>query len=148
MLASDGSKPNKKIYNKFSLEYVTMIACGYSEEIIEEDIRTFNRKKIDEICIGESNDYIEVARLAPSMMNIQPWKFLIKDKFIHIYCKKTSIIFNKFKFKNYRISIGIALCHMFENSKNKGEKIEFIKQEEQDVQDINKFDYIISIKIV
>jgi len=139
-------KPNKKICSKFKLEYVTMIACGYSEELEDNNIRSFNRKEIEEICIGESNSYIEAARVAPSAMNKQPWKFIVKNDFIHVYCEKVSGLFKDSKLKSYRISVGIALCHMFENSKNKDEKIEFIKQEES-IELINKFEYIISIKI-
>ena len=40
------SKPNKKISKKFKLEYVTMIACGYTdEEIYRQSNEEFKRKR-------------------------------------------------------------------------------------------------------
>lgn len=105
----------------------------------------FKRKTIEEICIGIPNEYIEASRLAPSVLNLQPWKLIVEDNVIHVYCRKTIKILDSMLSKLYRISIGIMLCHIFETSKKKNQKIEFDKKEE--IQEIENFEYIISINM-
>lgn len=143
------AKPKKKTYEKFKLEYITMIACGYTDvKVFREDKKEFKRLQIDKICLeGQPNEYIEVARLAPSSLNMQPWRFLIKEDTIHVYKKKVSGFMEKKMEKEINISMGIALCHMYELSKEKNEKIKFDKQDENDVKNIEKYEYVISIKI-
>ena len=77
-------------------------------------------KKIDLRVSGTDSEgedaRLEAARLAPSGMNAQNWYFFAENGQIHCYRKKTA-----FSFATPRlgcIDIGIALCHIAEESKN------------------------------
>lgn len=65
------------------------------------------RKSITEIT-DKPDELIEVARLAPSSMNNQPWYFEHKGNDILVYCKKQGIL-KKWMISQNRIDIGIAL---------------------------------------
>ena len=52
---------------------------------------------------------LDVARLAPSSMNSQPWRFLVYDNKIHIFCKKSSVGTSK---RLTEINFGILYAHM------------------------------------
>ncbi len=59
---------------------------------------------------------IEAARLAPSGLNQQDWYFVAKDSSIHCYRKKPNIIMGFMKNKLNCIDMGIALCHISQES--------------------------------
>lgn len=71
---------------------ILLIAFGDPEDIgnmYRNSESEFKRKSIDKICIGEiSGDYetiINTARLSPSSINRQPWKFKVENNSIHVF---------------------------------------------------------------
>lgn len=68
------------------------------------------RKSLAEISDRE-DEMVEAARLAPSSMNNQPWRFEHDGDAIHIYCKKQGLL-KKWMVSQNRIDIGIALGNM------------------------------------
>ena len=54
---------------------------------------------------------VEAARLAPSSMNNQPWKFRHDSDAIQVFCKKQGLL-KKWMVSQNRIDIGIALGNM------------------------------------
>ena len=74
------------------IEYpVSLLAIGYpdeSESLFRKSKRSYDRKKIKEIC-KEFNpkwtDILEGVRVAPSIMNKQPWVFKEKDYGFDLY---------------------------------------------------------------
>jgi len=55
---------------------------------------------------------IEYARLAPSWGNRQPWKFLISNGNILVFCEKNKILVKKEKLNLYRIDCGIVMLYL------------------------------------
>jgi len=53
---------------------------------------------------------LSMVRLAPSAVNRQPWRVLVKDGAVHFYLKRTKG-FNPGAVDMQKIDLGIALCH-------------------------------------
>ncbi len=97
------------------MECVMMIAFGKSREFHRMGAEDFTRKSIVEI--SDTEDMcLEAARLAPSAINSQPWRFVHNGETIHTYCMER--FFRKQMLGDMnKMDIGIALAHMYvENS--------------------------------
>ena len=68
------------------------------------------RKSASEV-YDRKDEMVEAARLAPSSMNNQPWKFEHDGSDILVYCKKQGLL-KKWMVSQNRIDIGIALGNM------------------------------------
>ena len=75
----------------------------------------FKRKPLSEISEG-ADERLEAARFAPSAMNSQNWYFTAVDGKIHCYRKKSNPILRFIYEKMHCIDMGIALCHIAEES--------------------------------
>jgi len=77
----------------------------------------FKRKPLSEISEG-TDERLEAAQLAPSAMNAQNWYFVAVDGKIHCYRKKSNPLLSFIYEKMHCIDMGIALCHIAEESDN------------------------------
>jgi len=107
------SKPEGK--EAPALPFVICMSFGKPAEPLHRGLSGFKRKPLSEI--SEGNDVrLEAARLAPSATNAQNWYFAADNGKIHCYRKKSSsplgFIYNKL----HCIDMGIALCHIAEES--------------------------------
>ena len=110
-----GSKPGEMMES--DLPYVIALAFGKPAESLHRDISEFNRKPLS--AISEGNDRrIEAAHLAPSGMNQQNWYFIAENGKIHCYLKKTNPLVGLFLGKMGLIDMGIAICHLAQESEN------------------------------
>jgi nitroreductase len=124
------SKPEEK--EASALPRVICMSFGKPAEPLHRDILDFKRKAPADISEG-SDERLEAARLAPSGMNAQNWYFIAENAKIHCYRKKSLL---KFMNKLGCIDMGIAVCHIAEESDNFG----FAKQ--ADAPDKKKYVYI------
>lgn len=73
------------------------------------------RLELKELCVYKEvprqwiNQLLEAARLAPSTMNSQPWRFVVYDNRIHIFSKKHSVEHLK---KWDEVNFGIMFANM------------------------------------
>lgn len=107
------SKP--KVDSNSNLSYVICMPFGKPAEPLFRELSEFKRKKLADISEG-TDIRIEAARLAPSGFNGQDWFFVAKDGCIHCYRKKPNVIMGFMKNKLNCIDMGIALCHIYEES--------------------------------
>lgn len=127
-------------------------AYTFTEKLVKFAIGSNKRKDFSKlffennfensIKIDTENPFIEAlegVRLAPSAINLQPWRILKKDNKFHFYTvnpkKKTD------EFYIQRVDIGIALAHFVLILEEKGIKGNFIKENPQIK---SEFDYVIS----
>jgi nitroreductase len=81
----------------------------------------------------EYSEVLEMARIAPSAMNKQPWRILKDGNAYHIYSEG--------KIEMSRIDIGICICHFYLAAKEKGLKGEIkVLSGRED----NKYKYVAS----
>ncbi len=100
------------------LEFVTMIAIAKTEgpDAFRKDISEFKRLPIENIWKGDTLGLAEVARLAPSACNSQPWFVENQDGLLMVYRHKNMNSFFKMStllaFRFNRIDVGIFLCFL------------------------------------
>ncbi|MEE0955666.1 MAG: nitroreductase family protein [Eubacterium sp.] len=90
-----GSRRVKKDdQTKGDLSLVGLVAFGHAKGDVYRKSVDASRLPMDEICIFKEvprqwmQQLLEAARLAPSALNSQPWRFVVYDNRIHIFCKK------------------------------------------------------------
>lgn len=115
------SKPEAK--EESALSFVICMAFGKPAEPLHRDISEFKRKPLNEVSEG-IDKRLEAARLAPSAVNAQNWYFAAKNGIIHCYRKKSNPLLGFIYNKLHCIDMGIALCHIAEES----EKFDFVKE--------------------
>jgi len=109
------AKPEEK--ETSSLQHVICIAFGKPAEPLHRDISAFSRLPLTDICEGY-DERIEAARLAPSARNMQGWFFVAEDDKIICYRKKPGALLGFIFSKLGAIDMGIALCHISEESED------------------------------
>ncbi|MGO8987594.1 MAG: nitroreductase family protein [bacterium] len=142
-------KPTKEIVNRSKLEFVILLAFGKPKERLHrESVSEFQRKPLREITdIKGADELLEPARLAPSAMNRQQWFFTGDASAIHAYRVKSSFL-TAFMFDRMsKISMGIAICHVWIAAKHFGKEVEFINDKERQNKAPAGCDYVITIKI-
>jgi hypothetical protein len=113
-----------------------------------ESVSEFRRKPLGEITdIKGADELLEPARLAPSAMNRQEWFFTGNGSTIHAYRAKSSFL-TAFMFERMsKVSMGIAICHLWIAAKHFGKEVEFIDDKEAQTNPPAGHDYVITIKI-
>ena len=108
-------KNNEKIYAISPVGYPDQ-SFSLSNKLLKVVVRSHKRKSLDKLCVEGYNDNIkkwqktalESARLAPSAINRQPWRFEINNDWIKIKTdndkSKTGI--------SKKLDCGIAMLHL------------------------------------
>ena len=107
------SKPEAK--EDSALPFVICISFGKPAEPLHRPLSEFKRKPLAEISEG-ADERLEAARLAPSAVNAQNWYFIAENGKIHCYRKKANPLLGFIYNKLHCIDMGIALCHIAEES--------------------------------
>jgi len=113
------AKPGKADVSEESLlPFVICMAFGKPAEPLYRDPTSKpDRKALEEISEGV-DERLEAARLAPNSHNAQNWYFIAQNGVIHCYRQKTNpfvrLVYNRLN----SIDVGIALCHIAEESSN------------------------------
>lgn len=91
------AKVPKKNRNRGELEFVIMMAFGKPEGTLARRSTDAKRLPMQKLCAGPEEpkrvvrELLEAARLAPSAMNTQPWRFVVAQGRIHFFARKQSI---------------------------------------------------------
>lgn len=113
-----GKKKLSKLTTE-GLEYETglVLAFGKAKDNVYRDSRKVKRLDEKELCIYKCEPdanlkaLMKAARLSPSSMNLQPWRFVLYENRIHVFCKKD--IFHGKSHEDVRnIDIGIVIAHL------------------------------------
>ena len=72
----------------------------------------------------EMAEILEMVRWAPSAVNKQPWRILVKDGIYHFYEKKNKGYDHDVTGDLQKIDVGIALCHFVMGAEEKGKRAE------------------------
>lgn len=104
-------KPVRGIPAEPGMKFVMMIAFGHPRgEAQRKSAAEFKRKSLAEIS-DTPDERLEGARLAPSSVNSQPWRFTHQDQTIHVHCVRQPLV--KMLSDMNRIDVGIALAHVY-----------------------------------
>lgn len=106
-------KPKGEV--KSNYPFVISMPFGMPDEPLFRNRDEFKRKRLSMISEG-ADKRLEAARLAPSGLNAQDWYFIADSGNIHCYRKKPNFLLSTMKNKLNCIDMGIALCHIAEES--------------------------------
>ena len=115
------SKPGEK--EASALPFVICMAFGNPAESLHREFSEFKRKPLTEISEGDDKR-LEAAWLAPSAVNAQNWFFSADNGKIRCYRKKSNPLLGFIYNRLHCIDMGIALCHIAEES----DKFGFVKE--------------------
>lgn len=87
---------------------------------------------------------LEMVRLAPSAVNKQPWRVIVKDNVIHFYLKRSKGLEKESTLDMQMIDMGIALCHFALGANEYNLNIEFMQMDPNLSLDM---EYVASYKI-
>lgn len=73
---------------------------------------------------GELADVLEMVRWAPSAVNRQPWRVVVRDDGVLFYEKKSKGFISADGWDVQKIDMGIAMCHFVCGMEEKGRKTE------------------------
>ena len=94
----------------------------------------------------DMEEVLELVRWAPSAVNKQPWRIVVKDGAYHFFEKKDKGYVNDATGDLQKIDVGIALCHFVMGLEEKGRDSEVIV-EDPEIAIPNDAEYIATVKI-
>jgi len=102
----------------FALPYIISISCGKTDELWRQVIEEFKRKPLDVLVEGgnipqDLLPVMEAARIAPSGINLQPWRFIVEADRIHVFRRKAPLRLPMID-KMQQIDIGCVIANMME----------------------------------
>jgi nitroreductase len=135
-----------------NLSYIITLAFGEAENDVYRNNEKAKRLPLDDIAIFKSDvnknmkAIIQATRLAPSSMNSQPWRLVVYDNRIHIFCKKNLFLTGVLKEMKY-IDIGICLAHLLVTAEELWVDVKIVKLDNISNLAFKKNDYVISVKM-
>lgn len=100
------------------MKLMMILAFGYPAEPLERCRREFKRAELEKIVklnapMGKvQRKLLEAARLAPSALNQQPWRFVVTENRIHLFVKRPGMVGYQRQLDRNMFSAGITLSHM------------------------------------
>lgn len=146
------AKPKKAAIEGMQYDYVITLAFGQGEHEIYRSSEKAKRLPLEDIAVYKTEvnknikTLVQAARLAPSSMNSQPWRFVVYDNRIHIFSKKNvflSGVFHEVKL----IDIGICLAHFLVTAEELWIDVKPVKLDNISNISFKKNDYVISLKM-
>lgn len=144
-------KLTKDVNVKSEMEYVITLAFGEgTSDIHRSSLKAKRLPEEDTVIYKEEvnesmKTIIKAARLAPSSMNNQPWRFVAYKNRIHVFCKK-NLFMSKHMSKMKLIDIGIALANMLVVIEEMWIDVKVFRSARISNQTFKNNDYIITIK--
>ena len=136
------------------LELVMIMAFGYPAEPLErsyEDFRRIELKKLVTIrgAFGKvQRKLLEAARLAPSAMNRQPWRFVSSEDRIHLFVKKPGKLGYQTQQDFNLFDAGVALSHMLVTAEEQRFDLEYQKLDSILEKEFQNYVYVGSLLIL
>ena len=136
------------------LELVMIMAFGYPAAPLErsyEDFRRIELKKLVTIrgAFGKvQRKLLEAARLAPSAMNRQPWRFVSSEDRIHLFVKKPGKLGYQTQQDFNLFDAGVALSHMLVTAEEQWFDLEYQKLDSILEKEFQNYVYVGSLLIL
>lgn len=112
-----GASPGIGLKNTIKYDYVITLAFGIPKEEVHRDPILAKRHPEKELVVykeevsSDIRKMLEAARLAPSGLNSQPWRFVVYKNRIHIFTRKNPWLFKPMD-KMKMINMGIMMANL------------------------------------
>lgn len=131
------------------MHYVMAMAFGYPKGALLRQGYQAKRLAMEEICVYKERpttwvkEILEAARLAPSSMNSQPWRFVVYENRIHVFSKLT-VGKNPFQRLN-EFDMGIMLANVMVAAEEIWIYLDLIKLDNITHKSLSNNEYLLSI---
>ncbi|MDO5733417.1 MAG: nitroreductase family protein [Eubacteriales bacterium] len=138
------------VFTRKPLEQV--LAFGVPDQRLRQG-RPAARKRINALLITGSpepsllfRNLLELARMAPSEYNSQPWRFWVTDYCIHVFLKPARLFGSKLRHDNEELAMGCMLANLYTACQLKHLELE-IRIEVEPFKPIRDLEYVMSLYI-
>lgn len=144
--------PNKNLVEDTELVYMIGLAFGKSEGEVYRQNGKIKRLPLNDIAFVKeeisknTKAILNAVRMSPSNMNSQPWRLVVYDNRIHIFCKKNIFLGSVLKDMKM-IDIGICLAHLFIAAEEMWLNAQTVHLDNIEQQNFKKNDYVITVKM-
>ena len=142
-----GIKPRMGNMRRGNMKFVIMLAFGKSRGSYTRKAVDAKRMDLKDLCVYKEvprqwmKQLLEAARLAPSSMNSQPWRFVVYDNRIHVFAKKHNMNhLGKFEELNF----GIMFSHLMVVAEELWLDVDLIRLEDITLKNFPNNQYILS----
>lgn len=144
------TKPGKELSSTMKYKYIISLAFGKSSEILHRDSSEAKRLPEEKLIVykedtsSDINELLTAARLAPSSLNSQPWRFVAYNNRIHVFAKKYPLIVRPVS-KIKMLDMGIMLANMLIAADELWINVEFKKLESIATKKFKNNEYLVSL---
>lgn len=135
------------------MKAMMVLAFGAADEKLYREPFKAKRLPLKELCVfkedstEETRMMMQAARMAPSAMNGQPWRFLIYQNRIHVFSKRELFHFAS-KLNLNEFDMGIMLYHISLAAEEVWREIEFTRKEQLAAKEFKNNDYFLTVMLV
>ena len=130
-----------------------VLAFGHADEKLYRESYLAKRLPLKELCVfredptEETRLMMQAARMAPSAMNGQPWRFMVYQNRIHVFTKKDSF---SLPVKNHltEFDMGIMLHHISLVAEETWRDIEFTRLDHIVAKEFKNNNYFLTVVLV
>ncbi|MBQ7795032.1 MAG: nitroreductase family protein [Lachnospiraceae bacterium] len=136
---------------KNGLKQFLVIAFGRAEGTLYRDMEEAHRLPLSSLCTykDEPGEYLKkilkAARMAPSSMNTQPWRFIVYADRLYVFAKKEALPQPKMFTTMRQFDMGIMLCHIMLAAEEFWMNIETVTEEQYAKKNYKNGEYICTI---
>ena len=134
---------------KEGMRCVILMAIGYPKVDMVRNQEDAKRESMEDLCAIKEpprrfvKEFLEVARLAPSAFNSQPWRFVVYDNRIHVFSKKHNITyFGMGKYDEF--NLGVMFSHLMIVAEELWLDLDLIRLEDISHKNFSNCDYVMS----
>ncbi|HEX3078236.1 MAG TPA: nitroreductase family protein [Lachnospiraceae bacterium] len=131
---------------------IAALAFGKAKDSIVSQVKKPNRIPLDRLCVFKEDvssnikRVIKAARLAPSYMNSQPWRFIVYHNRIHIFVKRDKMIAKIFH-SDQMIDVGFMLSNLLMEAENLWLSTSVCRIDSIVTKEFQNYNYVLSVLI-
>lgn len=147
-----GASPGMGLKNTIRYDYIITLAFGKPKEDPYRDSILANRQPEDKLVVykeevsSDIHKLLEAARLAPSSINNQPWRFVVYKNRIHVFTKKNPWLFKPMD-KLKMVDMGIMMANLLIAAEELWVDVKITKLDSIKSKQLKNNDYVLTVAI-
>lgn len=144
--------PGRGLKSTMKYNFVIALAFGMTSSTLYRESSEAKRLSESELVVYKEEvtpdikQVLNAARLAPSMYNSQPWRFVVYRNRIHVFAKKNLFVAKVFDY-NKMIDMGIMLSNLLLSAEELWVDVSLSKSESLMVKQFQNNEYVCTISI-
>lgn len=147
-----GARPDKAVKGDDACGFVIALAFGTPKGELNRKFREAKRMELSKLCVQKESlkamtrQLLEAARLAPSSLNSQPWRFVVYEGRLHVFINKPSLP-SPFYRRWLQVNMGIMMAHLLIAAEELWIDIAFKKMDNISAKSPNNNEYVTTVVI-